>query len=755
MNKKLTPNLTGNYSPQISGYTKLYKTLAALFLLFGIFIIGCKKDDFQGEVIGVCPIVTSDPMDKAVDVALDKVITITFNTVMNAATINNSTFTIKQNGNLVAGTIAPTTNSAVFTFKPAALLNPFLVYEGRVTTGVRDTLRTAMENDYVFTFTSIPQISVTASPLNAGTTTGSGNFAQGSTTTVTATPNTGFVFTNFTRNGVIVSTSSSYQFKVDGNLALVANFIPVPVGNSALTLSSSPPNGGRTTGQGAYPTGSVVTATAVANPGHTFMNWTDNGVLASTSSNYTFTLTGNRALVANFRVIPAAQFAVNLSSNPAVGGSTDGEGSYNANASVEVNAIPNADYNFVNWTENGVEVSRSTKYIFVLTATRNLVANFTLKTFTLNVTVVGGGRVDKNPNQPTYTTGSSVQLTATPNPGFQFTGWSVDASGSANPLTVLMDRNKNITATFVAIQFTLTVNAQNGTVDRNPNQPTYASGTTVQLTPRPDPLYEFVNWTGDASGSANPLPVLMDRNKIINANFRLIIIPPVAPQGPILPSLGLAGNYAILTKSGISTTGVTSITGNLGVSPAAATAITGFGLIMDANGQSSTSPAVTGKVFASDYAAPTPSNLTTAVSNMETAFTNSNNLTAPAPVNNLGAGNISGLTIPPGLYKFSTGVLITSQGVTLQGNANDTWVFTIAQDLTVNNTAKITLGPGVQAKNIYWVVSGQALLGTGVDFSGIILSQTLISLNTGARVNGRLLAQTAVTLNASTVIQPQ
>jgi hypothetical protein len=244
----------------------------------------------------------------------------------------------------------------------------------------------------------------------------------------------------------------------------------------------------------------------------------------------------------------------------------------------------------------------------------------------------------------------------------------------------------------------------------------------------------------------------MNSNKNITANFTAIVLPAV---GPTLPTLGLAGNYAILTKAGITTTGVTSITGNLGVSPAAAASITGFGLIMDANGQSSTTPIVTGKVFAADYASPTPANLTTAVDNMQTAFTNSNNLTAPAPVNNLGAGNISGLIIPPGLYKFSTGVLITSQGVTLQGNANDTWVFTITQDLTVNNTAKITLGPGVQAKNIYWVVAGQALLGSDVDFSGIILSKTLISLKERTKVNGRLLAQTEVSLIANSIIQPQ
>jgi hypothetical protein len=272
------------------------------------------------------------------------------------------------------------------------------------------------------------------------------------------------------------------------------------------------------------------------------------------------------------------------------------------------------------------------------------------------------------------------------------------------------------------------------------------------LTAVPNVGYQFSSWSGDASGTVSPLTVSMIANKNITANFTLI--PTVVGTGPLLPTLGLAGNFAALTKSGISTTGVTSITGDIGVSPAAASAITGFGLIMDTNGQTSHTPIVIGKVYAADYAAPTPAYLTTAVLDMQTAFTSSNNLTVPAPVVNLGAGNISGLTIAPGLYKFSTGVLITSP-VYLNGNANDTWVFTVSQDLTANPGAQIILGPNVQAKNIYWVVSGQAILGTGVDFSGIILSKTLISLNTGAKVTGRLLAQTAVTLNASTVIQPQ
>lgn len=679
MNKKTTLKLDSTSLLPNKDQFKIMKALVALVILFGIFISGCKKDDYTGEVVGVCPVVTTDPMDKAVDVALDKVVKLTFNTAMNATTINSTTFTIKQGSTLINGAIAPTADPAVYTFKPTVPLNPFLVYTGTVTTGARDTLRTALQADYVWTFTTIPRISVVADPATSGTVIGGGSFAQGSTTTVTATALPTFVFTNFTENGTIVSTSSSYTFKVNGNRSLVANFVPTPVGNSSINLSSSPAAGGNTGGAGAYPTGSVATVTASANTGYTFMNWTDNNVVVSTSSNYQFVLTGNRTLVANFKLVPSTQVALVLSSSPAAGGMTDGEGPYNAGTSVTAKAVANTGYTFTDWRENGTVVSNSDNYTFPLTANRTLVANFTVMTFTLNVSFTNGS-VTKTPNQTTYNYGSNVVLIAVPNTGYRFSKWSGDASGTVSPLNVYMNANKNITA-----------------------------------------------------------------------NFELI--PTGAGVGPILPSLGLAGNFAELTKSGISTTGVTSIIGDIGVSPASATAITGFGLIMDTNGQTSHTPIVNGKVYAADYAAPTPAYLTTAVLNMETAFTSSNNLTVPAPVVNYAAGDLSGKSPVPGLYKFSTSVLINSP-VYLNGNANDTWVFTVAQDLTVNTGAKIILGPNVQAKNIYWVVSGQAVLGTNVDFSGIILSKTLISLNTGAKVTGRLLAQTAVTLNSSTVIEP-
>jgi uncharacterized repeat protein (TIGR02543 family) len=298
--------------------------------------------------------------------------------------------------------------------------------------------------------------------------------------------------------------------------------------------------------------------------------------------------------------------------------------------------------------------------------------------------------------------------------------------------------------------FTLAITAIKGTVIKHPDQLTYDYGTVVELTATPDAGYVFTSWSGDATGIISPKSIIMNANKNVTANFTLL-----SAVCTKKVDLGLSGDYVILAESGISTTGVTAITGNMGISPAAATYITGFGLILPAGGAFSTSSLVTGNIYAPGYAAPTPANLTTAVTNMATAFTTANGL-APT-VTELLAGNLNSQTLAPGVYKWSTGLLITT-GLTLDGGGDPcaSWVFQVAGDLTVANSAIITLANGANPKNIFWVVAGsKAQLGTGVDFSGNILCKTLISLNTGAKVLGRLLAQTAVTLNASTVVLPQ
>jgi hypothetical protein len=220
--------------------------------------------------------------------------------------------------------------------------------------------------------------------------------------------------------------------------------------------------------------------------------------------------------------------------------------------------------------------------------------------------------------------------------------------------------------------------------------------------------------------------------------------------GPAAVNLRSAGDFVILAKTGVSTTGTTSIVGDVGISPAAATFITGFGLTMDASNQFATSSLVTGHVYASDYSPPTPTKMTTAVSDMETAYTDAAGRTNPDHTE-LGAGDITSMTLAPGLYKWGTGLTISAAGVTLSGGANDVWIFQIAQNLEVADGAHITLSGGAVASHVFWQVAGQATIGTTAGMNGIILSQTAIVLNTGATLNGCAFAQSAVSMDANTV----
>ena len=310
--------------------------------------------------------------------------------------------------------------------------------------------------------------------------------------------------------------------------------------------------------------------------------------------------------------------------------------------------------------------------------------------------------------------------------------------------------NRNITATFSEAMDPLTVTTATFTVVDN-------VGTPVSGTVTPSGVNAVFNPTGNLAANTTYTATITTGARDLAGNalasnyvwtFTTITTVALGPQ-PV--DLGTAGNFVALGKSGISTTGLTAITGNIGVSPAAASSITGFGLIMDSTNTFSTSSLVTGNVYAANYTPPTPANMTTAISDMETAFTDAAGRTLSV-ITELGAGDISGMTLAPGLYKWSTGVTFT--GVTLSGGANDVWIFQIAQTLTVANGAIVTLSGGAEASNIFWQVSGQATLGTTSDFKGNILGQTAIVVQTGAHITGRVLAQTAVTFDATTLTAP-
>ena len=253
---------------------------------------------------------------------------------------------------------------------------------------------------------------------------------------------------------------------------------------------------------------------------------------------------------------------------------------------------------------------------------------------------------------------------------------------------------------------------------------------------------------------------IVNRRLLFIGVMLLVALVPVAVMAQTLPpnpspvNLGTAGNFVVLAKAGISVTGATHVTGDLGVSPVAATYITGFGLIMDASNTFSTSSLVTGRVYAADYTAPTPAKMTTAIGDMQTAFTDAAGRTPSTGYTELYAGDLTGKTLTRGVYKWGTGVLVSAGGVTVSGSSTDIFIFQIAQDLTVANSAAVTLVGGAQAANIFWQVSGKVTIGTTAAMSGVILCQTNIAISTGASFNGRALAQTAVTLDANAVTDP-
>jgi len=219
--------------------------------------------------------------------------------------------------------------------------------------------------------------------------------------------------------------------------------------------------------------------------------------------------------------------------------------------------------------------------------------------------------------------------------------------------------------------------------------------------------------------------------------------------------LAAADAYVLLAKTGITNvTGSTITGGNLGLSPAAATFITGFSMIADSTNMFSTSSSVVppAKIYAADYAVPTPSNLTTAVLEMQSAYTDAAGRTNPDFLN-LDSGNVGGKTLAPGLYTWGTGVTIPTD-VTIAGGASDVWIFQVAQNLDESAATNVVLSGGAQAKNIYWQVAGSVTIHAGAHFEGVILSKTGITLQTTATLHGRALAQTLVALDNNAVTAP-
>ena len=395
------------------------------------------------------------------------------NEIMGSATINNGTCSITFDAPGTEGTATLT----VFGYNMITYIATIDIVSGGIT-------------EYT--------VNVTAEPEEGGTVSGGGTFTSGQSCTVTATPNDNYTFTNWTENGTVVSTNASYTFNVTANRNLVAHFTYVPQ-TYTINVSANPNNGGNVSGGGSYQEGQSCTVVATPNANYTFTNWTEGGTVVSTNASYTFNVTANRTLVANFTYVTPT-YTITVSANPANGGNATGGGTFQQGQSCTVVASPNTNYTFTNWTENGSVVSTNASYTFTVNANRTLVAHFTYDppTYTINVSAnpTNGGNVTGG---GTFQQGQSCTVSATPAANYTFTNWTengnvVSTSASYN-FTVTGNRTLVANFTYVPPTYTITVSADPTVGGNVTGDGTYQQGVSCMLTATAAPGYVFVNWT--------------------------------------------------------------------------------------------------------------------------------------------------------------------------------------------------------------------------------------------------------------------
>ena len=333
---------------------------------------------------------------------------------------------------------------------------------------------------------------VSANPNIACTVTGGGTYSQGQLCTVTATANAGYTFTNWTENGNVVSTNASYTFTVNANRTLVANFT-VQSQQYTINVSANPNNGGTVSGGGTYYEGESCAVRATANTGYTFTNWTENGNVVSTNPRYTFTVTGNRTLVANFQV---QGFTITATADPVNGGTVTGGGTYTNGQSCTLTATPATGYNFVNWTKNGVQVSTNATYTFTVTESAAYVAHFQLQSFTISLsanpsnagTVSGDG---------TYDYGTSCTVVATPYQRYLFANWTENGVvvSTEQSYTFTVTANRTLVANFEIPMVEITTAVYPEEAGSVIGAGTYHYGDEVTLTIVRNEDWAFQNWT--------------------------------------------------------------------------------------------------------------------------------------------------------------------------------------------------------------------------------------------------------------------
>ena len=651
-----------------------------------VLLLGGCKKDADPVVL---PLVTStDPLSNSTGVALTSKLSVSFNVAMEPTTITTSTFTLAQGSTPVSGTVTYTGTTATFT--PAINLLPNKIYTGTITTGAKSTAGKALASNFTVSFTTGAAPDILAPTVSS-------TDPLNNATNVARNKVVALTFSEAMNSSTINATTFTLKqgtTAVSGTVAYsgtTGTFTPTTILALSTVYTATITTGAKDVAGNALVVNTVWSFTTGAAPTVTSTDPLNNAT--GVARNKVVALTFSGAMDPS--TISTSTFTLMQGTTPVSGtvaysGTT---GTFTPTTILALSTVYTATISTGAKDLAGNALAANTVWSFTTVAAPTVTSTDPLN----NATGVARNKV--------------VALTF---------------SGAMDPSTIS-------TSTFTLMQGTTPVS---GTVAY--------SGTTGTFTPSTilaaSTTYTATITTGAKDVAGNALAVNTVWSFTTGGTTSTLAV----------VDLGAAGNYVILAKTAITNIPTSAITGDLGLSPAASSYITGLALT-NATGYA-TSAQVTGSIYAADMAPPTPSNLTTAVNNMITAYNDAAGRPSP-DFSELATGNIGGRTLIPGLYKWTNTVTLPSS-VTISGGANDVWIFQISGDLTMSNAVNITLTGGAQAKNIFWQVAGTVTIGTTAHFEGIILSMTGITFQTSASITGRALAQTAVVLDANAVTKP-
>ena len=354
-----------------------------------------------------------------------------------------------------------------------------------------------------------PQYTITVNSNNVswGTASGGGEFTEGTSITIHATPNTGYDFLKWTKDGLEVSTSQDYTFTVTENATYTAVFGEHAVDYYTIIAGVTPMNSGTVQGGGTYAAGSTIYLLAQPNTGWYFEKWTDN----VTDNPRQLTVNGNATYTARFARL---EYTIEVVANPEEGGTVTGGGTYHYGDAVTITATPAEGYEFFAW-DDGLTLPER---VITVTEDATFTATFTTNSaqmFTITAepndpnlgTVTGGG---------TYPEGAVVTLTATPLDNAVFTRWGDDVLDPVRTITVTQDAEYK--AYFESVQeYTVTVVSLNPDMGIVTGGGTFMAGTEIIIEAIPNPGFYFSGW--DDNNFDNPRTVVVNGNVTYKASF--------------------------------------------------------------------------------------------------------------------------------------------------------------------------------------------------------------------------------------------